>query len=91
MLVTILFIFASIIVVCLQRKREENWINLISILVAPYVILVFLNNFFIYKVGFYKINDNVLIMLICSFYLFYIGGIPFNIKSSFLNQEKENI
>lgn len=90
MLITILFLIVSGSLIVIQKRKENNWINLISILVAPYFVLVFLNNFFVYRTGFYRIDDRVLIMLMVSFLLFYIGGRIFNVQEGFLNQEYEN-
>lgn len=91
MTTTIVFLSITFLLIYLQKRRENNWINLISILMTPYFVLVFLNNFFIYKTGFYKINDSVLIMLLVSFLLFYVGGRVFNVRGVFLNQENENL
>lgn len=91
MATTIVFLISTFLLIYLQKRRENNWVNLVSILMAPYFVLVFLNNFFIYRTGFYKIDDNVLIMLIVSFLLFYVGGRMFNVKGAFLNQENENL
>lgn len=43
---------------------------------APYAVLVFLNNFFMYKIGFNKIEDEVLVMLLLTFICFFFGGLP---------------
>lgn len=91
MTITIVFLSIIFLLIYLQKRRENNWINLISILMTPYFVLVFLNNFFVYKTGFYKINDSVLIMLLVSFLLFYVGGRVFNVRGAFLNQENENL
>lgn len=91
MLTTILFLMISFILILLQKKQENNWVNLISILMAPYFVLVFLNNFFVYKTGFYKISDSVLIMLTVSFVLFYVGSRALRVRAGLLNQENANV
>lgn len=91
MLMSIFFVILCVAIIYLQKLREKNWVNLVSILIAPYVILVFINNFFVYKIGFYKIEDPVLVMLLSAFCLFYIGGIPFHVENSLLNREEENL
>lgn len=80
----VIICFGACSINMVAEMKRKSWVNLIYILVAPYIILVFLSNFFMCRMGFYKINDSVLIMLLCSFNLFYIGGIPFSIKSSFI-------
>lgn len=63
-----------------QRYREGRWLNLISLLMAPYVAIVSLNNFLVYKMGFYKISDDVIIMLMMAFVPFFLGSLPFKYK-----------
>lgn len=76
-MVTCLFLFITITIVVWQKKREGRWVNLLSLLMGPYIIIVFLNNFFIYKLGFFKISDDVLLMLTSAFCVFFIGTLPF--------------
>ena len=61
-----------------QRFKEGNWANLISILMGPYAFIVFFNNFYVYKLGFHIISDEVLLMLLLAFVAFFLGSIPFN-------------
>lgn len=63
-----------------QRWKEGNWVNLISVFMGPYIPLVFLNNFFVYKNGFDKINDDVLVMILTSFIVFFSGSLLFKVK-----------
>ena len=71
MYMTILFVIIVSIMVLYQRWKEGNWVNLISVFMGPYIPLVFLNNFFVYKNGFDKINDDVLVMILTSFIVFF--------------------
>ena len=61
--------------IVIQTKREGNFINLASLLMAPYIAFVFINNFFFYKRGFYKISDAVLLMILSAFVCFFISGL----------------
>lgn len=87
---TWIFIIVVILLIVWQHHREKNWVNLISILMAPYVILVALNNLLVKKVGFYMIEDNVLVMLLAAFLLFFVGGLPFNAGKFNHNSEADN-
>lgn len=83
-------IFFDILVallIVIQHNKEKNWINLISVLSAPYALFATLNNFFFVKLGFYEISDQTFIMLGCSFMLFYFGGFIFNINTRGQHEE----
>ena len=71
---TIVFLLISFSMVMIQSKREKNIVNLVSLLVMPYFILVFFNNYFFYRLGFYKISDRVLWMILASLVSFFIGS-----------------
>ena len=88
---TWVFVIVISLLIVWQHYREKNWINLISILMAPYVILVALNNLLITKLGFYQIDDDVLVMLLAAFLLFFIGGLPFNAGKIYHVREADNI
>ena len=89
---TITFIFLIIVgsLIYLQKMREGNWVNLVSILMGPYFLIVLFNNLYIYKLGFYIISDDTLIMLICSFFMFYIGTLVVNIKKNIYTEGKRH-
>lgn len=76
-MLTILFLAITISMIVFQRYREGRWLNLISLLMVPYAIIVFFNNFFVYKLGFYKISDNVIAMLLMAFVAFFLGTLTF--------------
>lgn len=71
---SVIFIVFSCFLIYLQYRSEKNIINLISILIAPYVIIVFFNNFFFYNMGFYKVSDASMIVFLVAFFLFFVGG-----------------
>ena len=73
-MVTIIFLIMSLFIVWLQYVREKNMVNLVSLLVMPYFAIVLFNNFFFYRLGFYKIEDNVLIMILASLLTFFAGS-----------------
>ncbi|WP_448863441.1 oligosaccharide repeat unit polymerase [Clostridium sp.] len=74
----IIFDILVIILILIQYNREKNWINMISVLTAPYALFATLNNFLFTKFGFYEISENTFIMLGCSFVIFFVGGFAFN-------------
>lgn len=71
---TIVFLVISFLMVMIQYKREKNVVNLVSLLIMPYFVLVLFNNFFFYRLGFFKITDRVLWMILASFVAFFIGS-----------------
>lgn len=88
-MITILFLVYSVILVVVQSKREKNIVNLISILIAPYIVIVALNNYVFVNFGFYRISDSVLLMLLSTLVVFYLGTLPTAIVVPKI-QEKDN-
>ena len=80
-MITVLFLIVTVSMIVFQRYHEGRWLNLISLLMAPYVVIVSLNNFLVYKMGFYKISDDVIIMLMMAFIPFFLGSLPFRYKT----------
>lgn len=77
---TFFFLLVSILIVLYQKYREGRWVNLLSLFMVPYIIIVFFNNLIIYRLGFYKISNEVLLMLTASFIVFFLGTLPFRFK-----------
>lgn len=71
---TVVFLAISILIILFQYRREKNVVNCVSLLVAPYVVVVFFNATFFEKHGFYKISNEVLFMILTSFIAFFIGS-----------------
>lgn len=87
-MVIFIFIFVISTVIIIQYYKERRWVNLISVLATPYLILVTFNNLFVYKYGFYKISDQVLWMIMIGIVCFYVGTLP--VKNSYALQSSEN-
>lgn len=87
---TFLFLTVSIFLVLIKYKREGNIVNLISVLIAPYAILVIINNFIMSHFGFYKISDSSLYLYIFSFVCFFIGTLPNEINPNVSIDEQDN-
>lgn len=78
MLVTIIFLLFIGTLVFVSVIRGKSVYNLYTLLAGPYVILVFLNQFIAQKYfGFYKISDEVILMLLGALIAFFIGSYPF--------------
>lgn len=77
---TYLFLFISSIIVFYQWKRERKFVNILSLLIVPYIVIVLVNNLLSYKMGFYKISNDVLLMLSCVFLVIFLSTLPFNFK-----------
>lgn len=71
-----LFVFSVVIslIVFFQYKREKNMVNCVSLLMVPYIVIVLFNALIFEDLGFNKINDDVYIMLLSTFIVFYIGS-----------------
>ena len=86
-----IFLFLSVgsIIVFLEYRKQRNVINPISLLMIPYLLLVFFNNTIAHRIGFYKVDDKILIMYSLSFIFYYIGTIlaSLNTKKLDLNEE----
>lgn len=87
---TILFCVFALLMIVLQYRREKRWVNLVTVLMGPYLIFVFLNNFVFVRFGFFKISNNVLAMIAGAFLCFYLGGFYFNRKVEHAHEEKDN-
>lgn len=85
-----IFLVVSILLVVLQTKREKNIGNMLSFLILPYILLVFINNFFMYQYGFYRIGDDVLLMLTGAFTAFFIGSCIPSANSVYVISESGN-
>lgn len=70
-----LFVFLTVLMIIIQSKRENNIINMISLLMTPYIFITIGNNLFAYKMGFYLIDDKVLTMLLSAFVCIFLGNI----------------
>lgn len=90
-MVTWLFIIVCSSLVVYQRYREGRWLNLFSLLMSPYIVIVFFNNLFVCRLGFFKISDSVLLMLLSAFCVFFSGSLLFKFKiiqfSDFKNKQ----
>lgn len=71
---TAAFLIIVMLLIYLQYKKEKNIISLISVLMAPYAFIVFLNNCFFYRFGFYKIEDKTLLIYSFAFIIFFVGA-----------------
>lgn len=86
--VTFLFLIVVGSLLLIQKYKEGNWINLVSILMGPYWLIVFFNNLFVSKMGFYRISDEVLIMLMFSFIFFFFGSLIFSVQRRFYSKSE---
>ena len=71
---TIIFLVLTFAMVLIQAIRERNMVNLISLLTMPYILIVLFNNTLFYRLGFYKISDRVLWLILGSLAAFFAGA-----------------
>lgn len=88
-MIFLLFLSVSSIIIFLSYKKQKNIINPISLLMMPYLLLVLFNNTLAYSIGFYKVDDKVLVMYSLSFIFYYIGTIfsSINNKKIYLRED----
>lgn len=84
------FVFFTVLMIIIQSKREKNIVNLVSLLMVPYVFITLGNNLFVYKMGFYLIDDRVLLMLLSAFVSFFMGVLIISPRDVPLLLEEDN-
>lgn len=89
-MILFMFVFFTVLMIIIQSKREKNIINIMSLLMTPYVFITLGNNLFAYKMGFYQIDDKVLIMLLSAFVCFFLGNIIISPRGVPLLAEDDN-
>lgn len=89
-MILFMFVFLTILMIFIQSKREKNVINIVSLLMTPYVFITIVNNLFAYKMGFYLISDKVLVMLLSAFVCFFLGNIIISPRGVPLLAEDDN-
>lgn len=67
-IITIFFIF-------FLKKRYKGYINSFTIIILPYVIILFFNNHFATKLGFIEINEDTQLMLFAGLLCFFSGNV----------------
>lgn len=86
-----IFLFTILLIIIIQYKKERRWINVVSVLAGPYLVLIALNNIFIYRFGFFLISDKVLMMVLCGIVCFYVGTMPVKNRLRGQVSEKDNV
>lgn len=71
---SVIFILFTALLVYMQYRKEKNIINLYSLLMVPYAVIVLFNNLIFYKSGFFKISNKAMLIWMLAFLLFFIGG-----------------
>lgn len=90
-MITAIFLIVTVSLIVFQRHREGRWLNLVSLLMTPYVVIVFFNNYFVYKIGFYKISDDVILMLLMAFAAFFLGTLVFKCKAKPYSEDNNKV
>lgn len=79
MIITI-FIIISTTLLILGYLENKTIINLNSLFIFPYIIIIIINNWIFYKNGFYIISDKTILMITISMIAFFIGTILIKTK-----------
>lgn len=68
------FLIIGVAINLIEYRINRRLINAVSVITLPYLVIVPLNNFIAVNYGFYKVNDDVLVMLMMAFGLYAIGS-----------------
>lgn len=89
---TYIFVILIAALILLSIRIAKNMFNVFSVLSIPYLLIVPINNIIIANYGFYKINNQTLLMLLIGLSCFFVGFaiankiIPLN-KNSYVIQQ----
>lgn len=88
-----LVFFAVIISVLLyiDYKNAKSLVEPFGLIAIPYLIIIVVNNIFAVKLGFYKVSDKVIRMLLIALIMFFIGSRYIYIKRNLANETQEDI
>ena len=75
----IIFILVFLMIFAIEYYYRRTVLNTVCIAFAPYVAIVFINNVFCSKMGYYIINDTVIIYLIITMLLTMLGALLCNL------------
>ena len=83
-----IFIYLVLLMIAYQYKKDNNIVNIFSVLSAPYFILIIINNFIMSNLGFYTISDAVICMITVGLILYFFGALIVN--NNWKNKIDEN-
>lgn len=75
----IIFVIVFLMIFAIEYYYRRTVLNTVCITFAPYVAIVFINNVFCSKMGYYIINDTVIIYLIITMLLTMLGALLCNL------------
>lgn len=76
----IVFVVCCVAMIGIDFYINRRIISLVSILCVPYMIIIVLNNFIAVRMGFYKVGDEVIEMLLLGIGCFSLGTIVTNFR-----------
>ena len=84
----ILLIVSVILMIWFNYKITQRIINVITVLTLPYAVLIPINNYVMYRFGFYLIKDEVILMILGAFLCIFIGSLIADIPYSKKHDKK---
>lgn len=81
------FIITIILLIYLQYRLYKKIITPFTVMAAPYLIIIPLNNLVIIKYGFYSIDDRVIHMILDGLTCFFIGSIIANNRRRIITEQ----
>jgi len=80
----VLFTFVVVLCIVIYSILSRNILNAFTLLTVPYLLIILVNNMYMYKKGFYLVEDNTMLFLFVSFFAFWIGGLVTLILKNFV-------
>ena len=87
---TLLCSFVILTIILWQYKRENNIINMTTLLAGPYLVIFVLNNYFFTRMGFYPIGNQAMVMITGGIFVFFLGTCVVSAKGISELHEKDN-
>lgn len=75
----LIFIIVFLMIFAIEYYYRKTVLNIVCITYAPYVAIVFINNVFCSRLGYYTINDSVITYLLISMLLTMLGALLCNL------------
>lgn len=73
-MILLIFIIVSSFLIFLSYKENKTLINIISLLIFPYLIIIPINNLYFVNNGFFLIDNKTIIFLLLSMISYFIGS-----------------
>ena len=73
-------LLVGIFMIWFEYRINQRIINVVSLLIVPYLVIIPINNYYMVKNGFYEISESVITIFIVSSALFFCGSIIVDLR-----------